>query len=248
MPTSVIVYSVGEITRPGRRYDYAKLHQTLVGKEHLVWSMTWESSVHAGGADKNRIEVAVLTLDPGVYTLQYVTDGSHSVDAWNAPRPDFPTRWGVSLFRLRKGQIGQSISVVPAFPHDGGSALINWTRLGGSVREHHAFKLTERHRFYIVATGEITVNKQYDYGWIIDLDRGNTVWEMTWHNTSHAGGSRNNRRFDGIVELDAGDYIAYFETDGSHHHGSFDGAPDDPDSWGLTMRKINGQLSSQMRR
>ncbi len=240
VPTTVIIYSVGEITRPGHRYDYARMQQTQLEEERLVWSMTWDGSVHAGGANKNRREVAFLSLDPGTYTLQYITDGSHSAEDWNASEPAFPDRWGVSLFPLIRERIEESISLVAAPLDADRPILVSWTQLGGSVRESHAFKLTRRHRIHILAIGEITGNKQYDYGWIINLDRGETVWEMTLDNTLHAGGGDENRRFEGNVELEAGDYIVYFETDGSHHYGSFIDGPDDPDSWGITVKYAAG--------
>ena len=107
-PTSVVLWSMGEITGSGdNRYDYATLERELPGRLEEVWSMSWEESVPAGGANKNRQESVFLTLAPGTYALEYQSDGSHAWDSWNSGEPDYPDRWGVSMFavaeRLRSG-------------------------------------------------------------------------------------------------------------------------------------------------
>ena len=59
--------------------------------------------------------------------------------------------------------------------------------------------------------------------------------------TSYAGGSRVNRRFDGIVEPDREDDIAYFDSSSSlHHYGSFNRASEDPESWRLMIKYTAG--------
>ena len=235
-PTSVIVDAVGEITRAGSRYDFATLLRAGREEDSPVWSMTWNGSVHAGGATKNRREIAFLVLDPGTYKLLYTSDDSHSAEHWNAPAPDFPERWGVSMFPVIESR--ESVSVLgnqQGVTMDAiNPALVEWTQLRGNERKSHAFKLARARRIHIVATGEISGSIRYDYGWI--TADNSTVWEMTRDNTLPAGGSPDNRRFDGVVELEKGDYHIHFETDGSHHYGSFMGAPDDPEFWGITLR------------
>ena len=96
---AVLLYALGEITGQDREYDFAWLEKENQTDETITrWKMSYDGSVHAGGAQKNRKEVALLRLEPATYTLYYESDGSHSYDFWNAPEPDYPERWGVAMF------------------------------------------------------------------------------------------------------------------------------------------------------
>ena len=65
---------------------------------------------------------------------------------------------------------------------------------------------------------------------------GRIVWEMTYRMTQHAGGATKNRLYDDVIFLRKGDYIAYYETDGSHSVTHWNGAPpSDPVNWGITL-------------
>ena len=100
--TPVVLYAMGEITGPNNGYDLAWLDQLEGdGGAHTLWEMTYENSVPAGGAQKNRKTVKFLNLEPGSYVLHYKSDESHSYENWNAHEPERPERWGVALFRLR---------------------------------------------------------------------------------------------------------------------------------------------------
>ena len=134
--------------------------------------------------------------------------------------------------------VGRVPGAAPALsaPDAPADEVVSWTRLEGSERRSYSFNLESPARVHIRATGEISARNQYDYGWILRTGSDVPVWEMTYDNTVPAGGSEDNRRFDGMVELDAGQYVLFFETDGSHHYGDFEDAPDRPEEWGLTLR------------
>ena len=107
------------------------------------------------------------------------------------------------------------------------------------MNETRAFELDREAKLHIQAVGEITFSSQYDYGWIERVDDGDIVWEMLLDNTQPAGGAERNRRFDGVVTLSPGRYVARFITDASHHYGFFgDEAPDDPEAWGITVHYV----------
>ncbi len=254
-PIQVIIYALGEITGRNSIFDYGELLKEETDRKRSVWKMSWEASVVAGGGEKNRLEEAFLRLEPGVYTFRYETDGSHSFEGWNthAP-PDYPERWGATLFpmaatldsgvvRLLHAPEAQAWDA-PNAPMDvavahGGDAIVSWTRLRGEVEEGRAFELDKEAKLHIVALGEITYSSQYDYGWIEQADTGKTVWEMLLDNTRPAGGAERNRRFDGVLTLPPGQYVAHFITDASHHYGFFgDEAPDDPEAWGVTIHYV----------
>ena len=67
-----------------------------------VWSMEVDDSEPAGGAEKNREVVRTIHLEAGDYVLHYRTDDSHAFGAWNADPPNDPSRWGVTVSRVRR--------------------------------------------------------------------------------------------------------------------------------------------------
>lgn len=252
-PTRVIAYGVGEMTGKGRGniFDYATLKKQTVRGEEQVWQMSYENSQPAGGAGKNRLEVAFLELDPGLYTLTYVTDGSHSFEDWNSKRPTYPERWGVTLFPMMAAD-ASAIRVAPVAPTAPTSAangtvpppapnapslslatlrqtaeqweaegVVNWTQLGKDFNGRFVFELDQPTSLAITALGEHTVRGWHDHGWIEQIPDGGKAWEMTLDNTESAGGDERNRRFDGHIDLPAGAYALRYTTDFSHHYGDF---------------------------
>ena len=253
-PLPVIVQALGEVRRD-RAYDYAWIENDSL--EEAVWEMDWAASQPAGGASKNRQATAFLTLDPGLYTLYYQTDGSHSYGGFNAEPPAHPERWGVALFpqgalpedttAFRVLHVARTEGERPddppaplAPPLATGEVLLDETRLGNDADVQKAFALEETSTLRVRATGEISLGgHRYDYGWIERLPDGETVWEMNGQNTRPAGGHDKNRRFDGTITLPPGRYVAHFKTDFSHAYGSFGpDAPDDPEAWGIAVERV----------
>jgi hypothetical protein len=93
-PTRVRIRAVGEGLGT-EMFDYGWIEDAASGT--WVWEMTARNTRHAGGADKNRIFDGVVLLDRGDYVAHFVTDGSHAWESWNAPRPDDPTLWGLTV-------------------------------------------------------------------------------------------------------------------------------------------------------
>jgi hypothetical protein len=62
---------------------------------------------------------------------------------------------------------------------------------------------------------------------------------MEFPETDHAGGADKNRRFDNIIYLDKGAYLAYFITDDSHSYRDWNRPkPLDPDGWGMKIYTV----------
>jgi hypothetical protein len=100
------------------------------------------------------------------------------------------------------------------------------------------FSLKKESRLRVYALGESIDNNRdmADYGWIVDAKSHERVWTMNRRNTYHAGGASKNRLADETVSLPKGDYIAYFQTDGSHSYNDWNSDPPfDPEHWGLTI-------------
>ena len=95
----VLIISVGEGT--SEMFDYGWLEK----EGEVVWQMNLEQTMHAGGAPKNRIQLALLTLEPGDYTLRYQTDGSHGYNKWNRLPPHNPELWGVQILSVSDNEV-----------------------------------------------------------------------------------------------------------------------------------------------
>lgn len=67
----------------------------------VIWEMRYRDTQHAGGARKNRVERAEITLPSGEYVLRYETDDSHAFGDWNAELPSQPHLWGISLVEVK---------------------------------------------------------------------------------------------------------------------------------------------------
>jgi len=262
-PLPVTVYALGEIVH-GERFDYGWL-ETEGGR--VIWEMDGDKARHAGGHDKNREASGFLILEPGTYRLFYQTDDSHAYDGWNSDAPTHPERWGVALFPLASSAPDGAVRILretsegpdsqdwggpppPAPPKPPpltdphiaaapGELLVKRTGVGNEANIVTTFKLPEASRVHIQATGEITPRGRFDYGWIERNDNGELVWEMTWDNTTPAGGDDRNRTFNGVIELPAGSYTVRFQSDLSHAYGDFGGrGPQHPEGWGILVRRL----------
>lgn len=93
--SEVRIYAIGE-GKNGTMYDYAWIEDSDTQK--LVWEMTYGSTRHAGGAEKNRLFDDVLLLQRGEYVVFYESDDSHSYGDWNDSPPYDPVNWGVTIY------------------------------------------------------------------------------------------------------------------------------------------------------
>ncbi len=79
-----------------------------------IWDFgDFENSFYAGGAYKNRIIIAPITLQPGSYALRYKTDDSHAYDKWNSDPPEHTSLYGIVLIKPNDGN--QSMSFQSQF-------------------------------------------------------------------------------------------------------------------------------------
>jgi hypothetical protein len=233
-PLEVRIYAIGEATG-GQMHDYAWIVDAR--SRQRVWTMTYDNTEHAGGADKNRLFDGTIRLEPGSYVVHYRSDGSHSAGEWNAARPSESRYWGVSVFpasgRLERSVIGPFERAGP-----GGAVLAELMHMGDDESARLAFKLDRETIVQVHALGEGSGGTMYDYAWIEIAGSGRVVWEMTYRTSEHAGGADKNRLFDGTIRLPAGSYVLRYESDGSHSYEDWNSdPPDDPESWGVTLRR-----------
>jgi len=165
----------------------------------------------------------------------YVTDDSHSHDRWNMAPPYDPEFWGVTIW-LKDNSDANNLAKLDADHNLGITPIIEFNKVRDREYLSQGFTLKEDMDVQIYALGEGSDGDMYDYGWIVDLKSRRTIWKMDYYDTESAGGDEKNRIFDGLVNLEAGNYMAYYVTDGSHAYHSWNaGEPFDTKKWGITI-------------
>ncbi|MDX1429946.1 MAG: hypothetical protein R3282_06645, partial [Rhodothermales bacterium] len=231
-PMQVDIYAIGELI-DNDRYDYAWIIDTATRRK--VWEMNRRNTEHAGGAKKNRMSRDRIRLDQGRYAAFYVSDGSHSTTEWNAPPPYDPDFWGVTVLATD----GADLRQVSLFDYENVPLAQAFVKLREVRDDEHriaGFRVNRPTAVRIYAMGEGRSGDMFDYGWIIDADTRQRVWTMDYSLTDHAGGASKNRLYDGVIELDAGNYEAHYITDDSHAFNEWNSdRPFDPPAWGMTI-------------
>ncbi len=228
------IYALGEGLPSTREMaDYAWIVDARSRKR--VWEMTLENTEHAGGDPKNRVFNKIITLPAGDYLVYYVSDDSHSFQAWNSFPPFDPRHWGITIsgIAIREG----ATAIKPFQARIENLPIIAITKMRDDEFENQRFRLKNASQLRIYALGESSSKyKMADYAWIVNAQTREKVWQMEYQDTEHAGGGHKNRVLDGYITLPAGDYIVYYLTDDSHAYKSWNtGPPFDPDAWGITI-------------
>lgn len=99
--TQILLVSLGEGLPGPNMVDFGWL-ENIDSKE--IWKFDFESSRHAGGGTKNRMQVWTNTLPAGEYRLRYVSDVGHSYENWNVNAPINPNMWGIQLFEINDSE------------------------------------------------------------------------------------------------------------------------------------------------
>ena len=122
-------------------------------------------------------------------------------------------------------------------------AIISITGLSDSDFRQEGFKLTQPGRFLIYAIGEGYRGESFDYGWLVDANTSQKIWESLPENGEYAGGARKNQLWKREIELQPGDYWVYFVMDDSHSPGNWNSNPPyDPDFYGITITSVKGEF------
>ncbi len=96
-PAKVRIYAIGE-REEDELADTAWIED---GHGKTVWSMSVKNTLHAGGAEKNRVADEVLNLSKGSYILCFRTDGSHSYPKWNDAAPWDTEHYGATVYAVK---------------------------------------------------------------------------------------------------------------------------------------------------
>ncbi|MCP5103707.1 MAG: hypothetical protein GY950_10030, partial [bacterium] len=233
-PMELRVLCVGEGDADEKNMsDYGWIVNAVNGKR--VWEINGRRTGHAGGAAKNRMMDEIVHLDKGSYIVNYVTDGSHSSEKWNAAAPFDPERWGITVW-VTDEKNRKSIETMDPDKLQAENVIAQITRVTDGRSLSKTFALDTGTRIRVLAVGEGTSGDMVDYGWITDKKSGDVVWEMTYRKTEHAGGARKNRSFDGTLFLKKGEYELFYKTDDSHSYMDWNArSPDNPEIYGITL-------------
>ena len=135
---------------------------------------------------------------------------------------------------------------VPAPPSEDG-AFLSLTQVGDDEIASQGFSLSSPMDVRVYAIGEGNSREMNDFGWIIDASTRQPVWQMEYRDTERAGGATKNRMVNEVVTLDAGNYIVYYVTDGSHSWDDWNSsAPRHEDAWGITLLAADGTLDGDI--
>lgn len=232
-PLKISVYAVGEGFK-GEMFDYSWIINAKTRER--VWTMREADTEYAGGAAKNRVARNTITLRPGDYLVYTKLDGTHSPEEWNSNPPYDPFHWGITLTAADKKF---DPAIIKKYSETAVKPIVSITHVGDYAYKEAGFKLTKRTRVRIYALGEGRDGDMFDYGWITNAKNGETVWKMRYKETENAGGGSKNRLYDRVIELDAGEYVLYYQSDDSH---SYDGwnveGPDNPEMWGISIYAV----------
>ncbi len=241
-PTELHIHAIGEFSDS---YDLFVDGGWIVDAESRkrVWKMDKWNTDWAGGARKNRFFFDSVTLPAGKYIAYFVTDDSHHAGSWNSAPPGDPMNYGL-LVKVVEPQDMAAVSDFDMATIE--NELLAITRVRDNDLSKASFKLERPADLRVFALGERDYDDDLaDYGWIIDAESMSTVWRMTPENTEFAGGAAKNCMFDGVVQLNAGTYTAYYRTDGSHSYEDWNAAPPfEHHKYGLTIYSANGNVSS----
>ncbi len=235
-PLDVEVYALGEFVDE-HPFDHGWIIDTQSRRK--VWEMESSDLLHAGGASKNRMIRTTISLEPGKYAAFFATDGSHSATAWNSAPPFDPDFWGITL----RVPVAEDLRYVSRYEYEGvpiEGAIVKLRSLRDNEHATGGFTVNRPLELRIYALGEGFDGRMFDYGWITNADTYEQVWRLEYGSTEHAGGARKNRIFDGVVKMNAGNYVVHFVTDDSHSYAGWtDDRPYDADAWGITVVPVD---------
>ena len=209
-----------------------------------VWEMNHENTDWAGGADKNRRFRDRQIFQPGNYVAYFVTDDSHTYADWNSSPPYDPEGWGLRVYAVNPADRGY---VKPYEDSRDEKPIVRLTCIGDNERVSEAFRVDEPAQLRVYAIGEYDRfnDRMVDYAWIVQADQNRKIWVMDPPVTEPAGGDAKNRRFDGVVMLDPGEYVLYYSSDGSHSCGGGWNAspPYDQKAYGVSVFPVDQEHS-----
>ncbi|MCP4724924.1 MAG: hypothetical protein GY863_07805, partial [bacterium] len=226
------IYAIGEELNRDL-YDYGFIINAK--NRRRVWEMDFRNIEWAGGGEKNVMVMDEVTLPAGEYVAYYISDVGHSWEDWNVAPPYDPNFWGMTI-RVSDAGMKSHVKEYDVREVEMKNVFVDLTRARDDEYLTKGFTLKKDMDVNVYVIGEGTGRDMADFGWIVDAQTFEKVWEMDYYDTDHAGGARKNRLSDETINLKKGSYLAYFVTDDSHSYRDFnETAPFDRDRYGMTI-------------
>ncbi|MEO9483094.1 MAG: hypothetical protein ABJG47_06590 [Ekhidna sp.] len=231
--TDLKIYSIGEGDRD-ESYDYLVIYDAA--SREPVFEMNYRDAEFAGGAKKNILIDEVISFKKGDYIAQYVSDDSHSFEKWNALPPDNPFFWGATAWPASPED---AKNVIPFREPKIATPILDLIKVRDDELVSRGLSVKADMDVRVICLGEGN-DDLVDYGWIVNANTREKVWEMKEYKTEHAGGAEKNRRVSEIISLEKGEYIVYYSTDGSHSYEEWNSTPPrEASQWGITLLATN---------
>lgn len=232
----IVIHAFGEGYDKRHLADQGWIVNAETGEK--VWLMERADIEYGGGAEKNRMVHETLIFKKGSYIVYYSTDGSHSYGRWNAAPPFDPERWGITLWTADKDD-AKYVTLFDPDDFQSDKVIAQIVRVRDDEYESKSFSIDKTQQVRIIAIGEGSDGRMYDYGWIENADTRTIIWEMTYRKTDHAGGASKNRKFEGTITLSPGSYKLYYETDGSHSYRDWNSTPPyNQEMYGISVLRV----------
>jgi hypothetical protein len=218
----------------------------------LVWEMTEENSNKSGRRGKRRFNDE-LNLPQGRYEAYFASNTMTNIHIEGLSdfiegifsgfnyKDRFDKDWGISIY-LPKDKTDLYASFDPEI---GSNEIINLTEVEDDEHVKAGFSVNKEIsvRVYSVCEGRTKSREMYDYGWIMNADTHQPIWQADIRKSENAGGAEKNRLFDEIITLEPGNYVVHFITDESHSFEEFNQMPPyDPRHWGITLWAQSGDF------
>lgn len=224
----------------------------------IINSETREVAWHMLNMD-DRVKTGVhkitarLTLPAGDYEVYYTAQSNHSdkigdrniVEKLIDIIVDPDRRQYDRKYRKRLDMTVSSRDLTEADPVEladmkNEDAIVSIVRAEDDKQLHKAFSLSAETRLKLYALGEGSRRSVYDSAWIENIETGRRVWVMNGRDAEHAGGAEKNLVVEETLTLPAGKYLVHYNTDDSHSYEEWNSLPpNDPQSWGITVRTAN---------
>ena len=229
-----------------REQHYINTNAWILNSENreVVWELTDANSKWMNR--KIRQYRDRVTLPAGTYELYYsVYTGHYSQNSWSLGNlffgdkdeeyfddvmDEFAVNLRASGRQISAGDIKNRQEAVKK------KAFVSLLTRHEEEYLNQGFELKKPTEIIVYALGEARRDGSFDYGWIINVDTRERIWDFTYRNTEHAGGDKKNRVSRETLSLDAGRYAAFYVTDDSHTPVDWNAPPPyDPAFWGLSL-------------
>ena len=216
------------------------------GSQVIVWEMDFENT-ERGRTRNERIFDDTVTFPAGDYLVYYGKNSGVNINIGDLEglldgifsgfsQDKIAHRFGISIQPKKAKDLKKIHQFNP--DEEDEQAIVQIVGVGNDEHEKRGFSLDQplEVRIYAIGEGRRRERDMYDYGWIVNDDTRQRVWQMEARKTDHAGGASKNRVIDETITLPAGNYVVHFVTDDSHSYERFNMMPPyDIRHYGITI-------------